>query len=177
MKRNTLVAFLTITSFLLMFLSERPFYFAVPLWGLLSALCYFDFKTFKLPNILTAGVLILGIIYNIYNDQNLWVPISSFLISSSLLLVISFVYYKWRGQHGLGMGDIKLFAAGAVWLSPFQLPLVLLISSLMGILYFMVSAGRKDTALLKQKIPYGPFLAIAIWLTWLSGNGLFYLIK
>jgi len=172
--QKTLLVFLMMASFSMMFLSERPIYFAVPLWGLLCSLSFFDFKALRLPNILTALVLCLGIAYNIYIDKNLSVPLTSFLISSALLIIISLTYYKLRGRLGLGMGDIKLFAAGAVWLSPYQLPFVLLISSLTAILYFLISFERVNAAAINQKIPYGPFLAIAIWSVWLSGD---YLIR
>ena len=177
MIQKTLLVFLTLASFSMMFLSERPIYFAVPLWGLLGSLSFFDFRVLRLPNILTALVLCLGIAYNIYTDNNLWVPLTSFLISSTLLIIISLSYYKLRGRFGLGMGDIKLFAAGSVWLSPYHLPFVLLISSLSAILYFLISFERINAAATNQKIPYGPFLAIAIWSVWLSGDYLIHLLQ
>ncbi|HRW30908.1 MAG TPA: A24 family peptidase [Emcibacteraceae bacterium] len=177
MKYKVLLAFLTTASFLMMFLSERPIYFAIPLWALLSALCYYDFKTLKLPNSLTAAVFLLGIVYSIYSEQNPWLTASSFLISSSFLLIVSFVYYKLRGYHGLGMGDIKLFAAGSVWLSPYLLPIVLLLSSLTAIVYYFLIMRDFEITPSEQKIPYGPFLAIAIWLTWLSGENILSLFK
>lgn len=172
-----LLAFLTTASFLVMFLSERPIYFAIPLWVLLSALCYYDFKTLKLPNSLTAAVLLLGISYSIYSDQDPWLAVISFLISFSFLLIVSYAYFKVRGYHGLGMGDVKLFAAGSVWLSPYLLPIVLLISSLTAIIYFFLMKQRGESDPSKQKIPYGPFLAIAIWLSWLSGEDILYFLK
>ncbi|MCP5380947.1 MAG: prepilin peptidase [Kordiimonadaceae bacterium] len=177
MKQKILLAFLTIASFLMMFLSERPIYFALPLWILLSALCYYDFKTMKLPNSLTLAVLLLGLVYSLFSNQDPLLTGISFLISTCFLLMVSYSYYKLRGYHGLGMGDVKLFAAGSVWLSPYLLPIVLLISSLTAILYFILIMSNKDNAFLNQKIPYGPFLAIAIWLTWLSGDEILYYLQ
>lgn len=174
MVRYIILAFLMIASFILMFISERPFLFSAILWVLLVALSYFDLKYFRLPNLITAALLISGIIYNIYIKQNIWVPVSSAFIALLFFSTIAVAYYKLRGVHGLGMGDIKLITAGAIWLVPAQLPLVIFLASLSAIIYYLVSPEVSDNSA-SMKVPFGPFLSIAIMCVWLFGEQFLYL--
>lgn len=176
MIKKILLVFLILTSFLAMFLSERPFYFALPFWGLLVSLCYIDYKSMKLPNMLTAAVLVLGIGYNFQMRTGYLIPLSSFVIALSSLLLISLLYLRVRKKQGIGMGDVKLFAAGAVWINPYLLPIVMLISSLGAIICVLVFWREEFKAQLNRKIPFGPFLATAIWVIWLFEEKLLLLI-
>lgn len=167
MVKKISVVFLILASFVLMFLSERPLYFALPFWGLLVALCYSDYKSMKLPNILTGAVLVLGVFFNIQTASGILMPLISFSIALFSLLGLSYFYHKVRGRHGLGMGDVKLFAAGAVWLNPYLLPFVMLLSSVGALIYVALFWRGEITTHMNRKIPFGPFLSLALWLTWL----------
>ena len=60
----------------------------------------------------------------------------------------------------MGYGDFKLLAAHGAWLGWQALPIVILISSVVGILLGgTVLLIRKS----REPIPFGPFLAIAGW--------------
>ncbi len=170
MKQKIKWVFLALATFAMLFLSERPIYFATALWLLLFTVSYVDFHSFKIPNILNAALLAVGVGYNIYIHQTWWLPAISFLVASLILFIVSVLYARIRGVQGMGGGDIKLFAASAVWLIPEHLPFVLLLSSLTAILYFMASKTASAANNKMQKIPYGPFLSIAIWATWLYGD-------
>ncbi len=176
MINKILVVFLILTSFMLMFLSERPLYFAAPLWVILIALCYNDYKIMKLPNLLNAAVLVLGIVFHIHEGSNPLIPFTSFIIGLLSLFGISVLYSILRKKQGLGMGDVKLFAAGAIWLSPYMLPLVMLISSLGAIIFAILFWPESIAKKLERKIPFGPFLAMAIWTVWLFEDHLLLLI-
>lgn len=169
---KTILVFLTLISFLSMFLTERPIYFSLPFWASLFALSYIDIKTMKLPNGLNVAVFLLGVVYNVMIGQDWRVPVASCAIAAIVLISISVVYTKIRGRQGMGMGDIKLLAAGAVWISPYLLPIVLLFSSISAIIYAMLDRAGRDGSYLSYKLPYGPFLAMAIWFAWIFENQL-----
>jgi leader peptidase (prepilin peptidase)/N-methyltransferase len=85
------------------------------------------------------------------------------------------VYWLFRlltGKEGMGFGDFKLLAAIGAWVGWKLLPLVILLSSLVG-----AAVGIAMIALRRQgrltPIPFGPYLAAAglvalFWGEWLN---------
>ncbi len=72
--------------------------------------------------------------------------------------------YRWlRGQDGLGAGDAKLLAAGGAWVGAWLLPNILLVAALSALIY----ALRRLRVDVTERIPFGPFLATGIWLSWI----------
>ncbi len=104
---------------------------SIPLfWGCVipsTAAAYTDLKTYRLPNILTIPILLMGIIYGIYNGH--W--------QASLLGVTAALIAGLPGAllNQLGMGDVKLMAGVGAWLGPFNFMVVLFISCIMGVLW------------------------------------------
>jgi leader peptidase (prepilin peptidase)/N-methyltransferase len=66
---------------------------------------------------------------------------------------------------GLGLGDVKLAAAAAAWFSLWMLPLFLFVASFSALVFLLASSagGAKSYT---RKIPFGPFLAGALIVTW-----------
>ena len=75
-----------------------------------------------------------------------------------LLWLVGEMYFRRAATEGLGIGDAKLFGAGAVLLGPFHLPDLFLLSSLGGILGWVLTRKSRDGG-----IPFGPFIAYAIF--------------
>lgn len=71
----------------------------------------------------------------------------------------------------MGYGDFKLLAALGAWLGWQMLPLIIVLSSLVGaisgILHITFGGGKKG-----NPIPFGPFLAAAGWLALIWGDQL-----
>jgi leader peptidase (prepilin peptidase)/N-methyltransferase len=73
------------------------------------------------------------------------------------------VYWMFRlatGKEGMGYGDFKLLAALGAWLGWTMLPLIVLLSSVVGAvigLALMIFKGRDHDL----PMPFGPYLAIA----------------
>jgi leader peptidase (prepilin peptidase)/N-methyltransferase len=77
-------------------------------------------------------------------------------------------YKRLRKRDGLGGGDWKLFAAGGAWLGWQLLPQLLLVAALGGLAAALVLHRRKPE-FLAQRLPFGAFLAPALWLLYLAG--------
>ena len=71
----------------------------------------------------------------------------------------------------MGYGDFKLLAALGAWLGWMKLPLIILLSSLIGtiVALTLIISKRQERS---QPIPFGPYLAIAGFVALLWGNGL-----
>ena len=84
------------------------------------------------------------------------------------------VFHMFRlvtGKEGMGYGDFKLYAALGAWLGWRVLPLVILLAAASGALIgiaMIVLRGRDRAA----PMPFGPYLAIAGWISMLYGKSL-----
>ncbi len=73
------------------------------------------------------------------------------------------------GKEGMGYGDFKLLAALGAWLGWQALPMIILMSAVVGAVVgigLIVLRGRDR----QLPIPFGPYLAAAGWLTMLYGE-------
>jgi leader peptidase (prepilin peptidase)/N-methyltransferase len=125
------------------------------------ALAFIDLDTFYLPDDITLPLLWAGLLLNL---QSTFVDLPSAVIGAAagyLVLWSVFWLFKWvTGKEGMGYGDFKLLAAIGAWLGWQMLPLVILLSSLvgalMGIALMIFARHGRETP-----IPFGPYLAIA----------------
>ncbi|PTQ90645.1 type 4 prepilin peptidase 1 [Agitococcus lubricus] len=127
-------------------------------WAVI-ALTMIDFDTQLLPDDITLALLWLGLLVNLFG---IWVPISQAVVGAMLgYLSLWSVYWLFKlvtGKEGMGYGDFKLLAALGAWLGPTQLPLIILLSSVVGAIIGGVYAIiRKESA----PFAFGPYLAIA----------------
>ncbi len=137
------------------------------LWALI-ALTFIDADTTLLPDDITLPLLWLGLLVNvggIFTDV-----VSAILGAVGGYLVLWCVYWAFKlttGKEGMGYGDFKLLAAIGAWLGWQFLPLVILLSAVVGTVVGIagiVLKGRDKGA----KLPFGPYLAAAglIALVW-----------
>jgi leader peptidase (prepilin peptidase)/N-methyltransferase len=83
--------------------------------------------------------------------------------------LLAAAYRRVRGREGLGGGDARLLGAAGAWVGWIGLPSVLLWASLSGLCLVLVQRARGRTLEAEQPIPFGVFLALGLWLTWLYG--------
>ncbi len=128
------------------------------IWALL-ALTFIDFDTQLLPDSVTLPLLWLGLLLNIYGS---YTDLHSAVIGAvGGYLALWSVYWLFKlatGKDGMGFGDFKLLAAIGAWLGWQMLPLVILLSSLVGAVVgiVLIIAARHGRSV---PIPFGPYLA------------------
>ena len=135
----------------------------------LIALSYIDLKHFRLPNALTFPLIAAGF----GQAYLLGLPLKDHMIGAAVgylaFVAIEQGFLKLRGYPGLGRGDAKLLAAGGAWVGWWGLPYIVLLASLAGlsIMFTGLLSGRFKAQNTRQlAIPFGPFLSLAIALTW-----------
>lgn len=94
-------------------------------------------------------------------------------LCGGVLLVLREVHYRRRGHDGIGLGDVKLAAAGGVLLGTIGLSWAVLGASLAGLA--VVGAGRMLPPVARavpvtDRIAFGAVLAPALWAAWLVGR-------
>lgn len=138
-------------------------------WTLI-ALSGIDIDQQLLPDNITLPLLWLGLLLSL---GAMFVGLREAVIGATAgYLSLWLVYHAFRlltGKEGMGYGDFKLFAAIGAWLGWASLPLVILLSSLVGAivgLSLILLRGRDRSV----PIPFGPYLAAAGWIAMLWGD-------
>jgi leader peptidase (prepilin peptidase) / N-methyltransferase len=136
-----------------------PLALAIPL----SAIAWADARRQVIPNALTLLVAIGGAAYALaYRPSTLPVALLAALVTCVVLLAIRAVYFRMRGFHGLGMGDVKLLAAAALWVGPAGISWVVLAacaSAIVAILVLRLLGTRLDAS---ARMPFGPHIALGL---------------
>ncbi|WP_323976380.1 prepilin peptidase [Aeromonas hydrophila] len=150
-----------------------------PGWGLLAALLltwvlvaltFIDLDKMLLPDQLTLPLLWGGLLFNLAGG---FAPLADAVIGAMAgYLVLWSLYWAFKlltGKEGMGYGDFKLLAALGAWLGWQALPIVLLLSSLVGA-FIGIGLILLRNHHQNKPIPFGPYLAIAGWIALLWGD-------
>ena len=131
-----------------------------------------DLRTQLLPDQLTLPLMWLGLVASI---DSLYMPAKPALVGAIIgylsLWSVCWVFKQLTGKQGMGHGDFKLLAAMGAWFGLHGILPTILLSSLVGAIIgsiWLYARGR-DRA---TPIPFGPYLAIAGWITFLWGDHL-----
>ena len=138
----------------------------------LVALSGIDLRTQLLPDQLTLPLMWLGLVASI---DSLYMPAKPALVGAIIgylsLWSVWWLFKQLTGKEGMGHGDFKLLAAMGAWFGLNGILPTILLSSLVGAIIgsiWLYARGR-DRA---TPIPFGPYLAIAGWITFLWGDHL-----
>jgi leader peptidase (prepilin peptidase)/N-methyltransferase len=144
----------------------------------LVALTLIDLDHKLLPDSLTLPLLWAGLLVNLGppGGAPLFAPTlqSAVIGAAGGYLALWTVYQLFKlvtGKEGMGYGDFKLLAAIGAWVGWQLLPLVILLSAVVGSVVgiaMIVLGGRSS----QTAIPFGPYLAAAGWIALLWGEPL-----
>ncbi len=138
-------------------------------WALI-ALTMIDFDHKLLPDDITLPLLWLGLAFNL---QSAFAPLPEAVLGAMLgYLSLWSVYWLFKlltGKEGMGHGDFKLLGALGAWLGWQAVPVIILLSSvvgaLCGIALIVLKRSGRDVP-----IPFGPYLAAAGWIYLVWGD-------
>lgn len=145
---------------------------ALVLTGFLVALSGIDIRTQLLPDSLTLPLMWLGLIASL---DNLYMPAKPALLGAIVgyasLWTVWWLFKQATGKEGMGHGDFKLLAALGAWCGLNGLLPIILLSAVAGAIIgsIMLAVQGRDRA---TPIPFGPYLAIAGWITFMWGDDL-----
>lgn len=140
-------------------------------WALI-ALAVIDFYTKLLPDVITLPLVWLGLILSLFG---VFVDSETAIIGAvsgyGSFWLLFHLYRLFTGKEGMGRGDFKLFALFGAWMGWAALPQIVLLSALPGAIVgigLMVTQRQEH----QTPIPFGPFLAIAGWISLLWGEAI-----
>ena len=135
------------------------------LWGIIFViyfifLSWFDIKQMILPNYLTISLACFGVIAGFNHlfcsvSQCLWGMLFGYLS----LYVLSSCCLMITGKIGMGMGDVKLYAALGGWFGVSSLAKILFLSSWLACGFVLLFYILRRSVI--YKVPFGPFLLLS----------------
>ena len=150
---------------------------AIVLTLVLVSITMIDADTQLIPDSIVLPLMWLGLAMSLWHPMpgaNTLFISPSAAIAGSLAGYLSLWSIFWifkiiTGRAGMGYGDFKLLAALGAWLGWQQLPMIIMMSAVVGVVInvVMIVTRGKDRSI---PIPFGPYLAAAGWITMLWGE-------
>lgn len=139
------------------------------LLGALAVLVLYDAKYLIIPDGPVIVLAVCGLAALLSRREQMPAHLMAAAAAYGALRLVDWIYEKLRGENGLGQGDATLFALAGLWLGPQGLPSCLLAAVASALLSALVlrQDGRLGGA--RQPIPFGPHLALGLWLVWAIG--------
>lgn len=144
---------------------------------LLGILFAYDAKWFLLPDIITFGLIVAGVVFvamgfmAVGGDSGVAL-ISNILISVAILSGVYYVLYLVSRGAWIGFGDIKLGIGLALFVIDWQLAfLTLFLANLLGTLWVLPAMIRRRLSR-HAHVPFGPFLIVSAVISVLWGEHL-----
>ncbi|MEI8625700.1 A24 family peptidase [Pseudoalteromonas sp. B137] len=149
--------------------TEQALLYIFVTW-ILVALTFIDIDHMLLPDQLTLPLVWLALITSVMGYTI--TPTDAIIGAACGYLSLWSVFWLFKlltGKEGMGYGDFKLLAVFGALLGWQSLLTIILLSSVVGAIIgiALLSIQGKDKA---TPIPFGPYLAIAGWITMLWGN-------
>jgi leader peptidase (prepilin peptidase)/N-methyltransferase len=141
---------------------------------LMIAIAAVDARRFIIPDELTAAALALGLAdAAIRHPDGIGEALALAALRGGIVAAAFFglwaVYRRLRGREGIGLGDVKLAGVAGVWLDWPSIPIAVEIAALAALAVCLVrwlALGRAIST--TTRLPFGAFLAPAIWIAWLG---------
>jgi len=130
-------------------------------------LAWIDLRRGIIPDWLNAAIAVLGLARIAMLDG--WAfalsAAAEGVLTGAIVWLLRWLYFRLRQRQGLGLGDVKLLAAAAIWVGIAGIPMLLLVASLTALAAAAVLhlAGEKMTR--QTALPFGPFLALGLLAT------------
>lgn len=138
----------------------------------LIPIAFIDVRHWIIPDDIVLPVMWLGLLCNAFD---VFVPLKEALFGAmagyGVLWSIYWLHRIVTGKEGMGYGDFKLAAMLGAWLGVGSIAIVLVLAFAGGAIFgtSLMIAGRAKMA---SSIPFGPFLAVAGWVSVYWGDRL-----
>jgi leader peptidase (prepilin peptidase)/N-methyltransferase len=111
-----------------------------------------------LPDVITLPGIVLGFLISVFLPPGWRDSALGIVLGGGALWLMGEIYFRVRGEEGMGFGDVKMLAMIGAFLGWKLMLLTLVLSSFMGSIVGagMIASKRGD---MKYALPFGTFLA------------------
>jgi len=147
--------------------------FSAVLAGIMAGIAAEDLQRFRVPDLANLAAVIAGVLAAFVSGRsagNATAAVGAALLSAALcggaLLLVREAFFRFRGVDGLGLGDVKLAAAGGIWLGAELFATAVMIAAFGALAFVAVRTVREGPWPASRRIPFALYLAPAIWVCW-----------
>ncbi|MGE0278040.1 MAG: A24 family peptidase [Nitrospiraceae bacterium] len=140
--------------------------------AVLIALSVIDLKTGYLPDPLQialalggVGVLLAGSPLDLSWD----LALAGAALNGGVFGGLRWLVSRWKGREAMGLGDVKLAAAGGLWLGPLALPYIMAAGGVLTLIGALAASLVVRKAVWRGEMPLGPGLAAGILACFIAG--------
>lgn len=138
--------------------------------AILAAVCAIDARYGIIPNSLVAMLGGGGVVQTVLlAEADLLQRCMEAVVVLAAGYLFRGLYRALRGHEGLGQGDLKFAAAGALWIGLEGIPGLLLAAVFSALASLLILRAQGYDLHGKLAISFGPHLALGLWLIWVFG--------
>lgn len=142
---------------------------------LMAAGAEVDARKFLLPDLVTWGAVICGILAApLLNTAEPWMAVGEAIARAGGVAGVLTLFragYAWSRQaEGLGLGDVKLGAAIGAWLPLEAIPWCFSLATSGALLVVMFARLSGEPVMRATKVPFGAFLCPALWIVFYADS-------
>jgi leader peptidase (prepilin peptidase)/N-methyltransferase len=136
------------------------------------SIAFIDLRHYIIPDGLNVAGFVLAMVHAVLLDREVMLSAAVMAAVRGMAVALLFfavrqVYHLIRGRTGLGLGDVKLAVVVGAWLDWSTIPVAIEIATVTALSVLLLRQyilGRPIAA--TSRVPFGFFLAPAIWLGW-----------
>lgn len=133
------------------------------------SLTFIDLDHHLLPDHLTLLLVWVGLFLSMFNVfTNSHDAIIGAIAGYLTFAIVQWLFKMVTGKIGMGQGDYKFLAGLGALLGWQQLPLIILLASVIGLIFGITQMAMRNH-FKSEPIPFGPYLAIAGWISLIWG--------
>jgi len=133
--------------------------------GILIALAVIDLRTGYLPDPLQVALALAGIAIAVIGSpiQVSWpLALAGAAVNGGVFWGLRWLVSRFKGREAMGFGDVKLVAAGGLWVGPFALPYIMAAGGVLTLVGAGVAGLATGKPVWRGEMPLGPGLAAGI---------------
>jgi leader peptidase (prepilin peptidase)/N-methyltransferase len=128
-----------------------------------------DARTFLLPDAITWGAVVCGIVAaSLLHPAAPWLTAGEAIARAACIAAALALFrsgYAWiRRSEGLGLGDVKLAAGIGAWLPVDAIPLCFGLATTSALLVVMLGYLNGQSVTRATRLPFGAFLCPSLWI-------------
>ena len=129
-----------------------------------------DYRTMLIPTAVDVVILCVGAVHIVFDLNNWLYYVTGFVSAGLFLLLCAFLFRAVTGKGGLGLGDVELMACAGLCIGWGHALFAIVIGSVTGCIVELIKIAITKK---KGKFPFGPYLALGIFVATLWGTRIY----